>query len=245
MIAYVSLLGIAAFFTAILSATVGVAGGSVLLGLMLALGMAPSLAIPIHAVVQLVSNGSRCIALARHVHWRYFGYLFLGSLPGPFIGVWAFQQLSAPMLKGFIAVAILYATWVPKWGLNKLPGWLAFVVAGFLGGSLGMVIGAVGPMLAPFFLRPGFGRQEIIGTQAMSQAYLHLLKVVAFSVIGISLIDHISVLAPMTLCAIAGTYVGTQFLKSISDKTFSLVYRMVLTGLAVHLIYESLTGLLI
>ena len=56
----------AAFATSILSAIIGMAGGIVLLSVML-LFMEPLEAIPLHGAVQLVSNGSRTWIQRTHV----------------------------------------------------------------------------------------------------------------------------------------------------------------------------------
>ena len=55
-----SILCLAALATSMLSAVVGMAGGITLLSVML-LFMEPLVAIPLHGVVQLVSNGSRTV----------------------------------------------------------------------------------------------------------------------------------------------------------------------------------------
>ena len=59
------LLVLVAVATSALSAVVGMAGGITLLAIML-LYMEPLVAIPLHAVVQLVSNGSRSLIHRRH-----------------------------------------------------------------------------------------------------------------------------------------------------------------------------------
>jgi uncharacterized membrane protein YfcA len=69
-----AILCVVALLTAVLSAVVGMAGGITLLSVML-LFMEPLTAIPVHGVVQLVSNGSRSIIQREHIDrgilWRY------------------------------------------------------------------------------------------------------------------------------------------------------------------------------
>ena len=54
------------FATSILSAVVGMAGGITLLSVML-LFYDPLVAIPLHGVVQLISNSSRAVIQRRHL----------------------------------------------------------------------------------------------------------------------------------------------------------------------------------
>ena len=83
-----ALLFAVAFATAILSAVIGFAGGIVLLGVML-LFFEPLVAIPLHAVVQLMSNGSRAYIQREHIDWSI---------------VWRF---ALPLLVKLYAVAVL------------------------------------------------------------------------------------------------------------------------------------------
>ncbi|MFP5306638.1 MAG: hypothetical protein ACLGI7_12545 [Gammaproteobacteria bacterium] len=50
------------FLTATLSGVAGLGGGTILIGVFYALGMAPAEAVPLFAAVQFVANGSRTIA---------------------------------------------------------------------------------------------------------------------------------------------------------------------------------------
>ncbi len=78
--AEVGVLGLAAFLTSILSAILGMGGGITLLALML-LFLEPLVAIPLHATVQLVSNGTRSLAQRRHIQWGILGLYALPLLP--------------------------------------------------------------------------------------------------------------------------------------------------------------------
>lgn len=229
-------LSLASLFTATISGFIGLAGGSILLGILLATGMDVKLAIPIHALVQLFSNGSRTLAQLPHVRWRDVGLLVLTALPGPFLGLWLLNRLDAPWIKGTIALVILYSAWAPKWGVAQLSDRAAFMIAGALGGSFGLVLGAVGPMLGPFFLRPSYERREVIATQAVCQVYLHILKIIVFSTIGFHVLDHLALLIPMGFTTIAGTALGTWMLGKMSDRLFVILYKTALSLLALQLL---------
>ena len=91
----------AAFGTSILSAILGMAGGIVLLSVML-LFLEPLVAIPLHGVVQLVSNGSRTWIQRSHVDWDIVWRYALPLLPTGVIGLWILQALSPTVARALI-----------------------------------------------------------------------------------------------------------------------------------------------
>ena len=63
--------------TAFLSGVFGMAGGLVLIGILLALLPLPE-AMALHAVTQMASNGWRGLLWWRHIHWRSTVNLLIG-----------------------------------------------------------------------------------------------------------------------------------------------------------------------
>ena len=232
----------AGFCAATLSATIGMAGGTFLLAVMLVAGLAPFVAIPLHAGVQLFSNGTRSVVFRNHLRWRPFLIFTAFMLPGPFIGLYLFQGLSVTVITIVLAGFVLYATWVPKWGLARLSEPVAFALAGTLAGLLGVVIGAVGPVLAPFFLRGSFQKEELIGTKALCQGATHLVKIIAFASFPTAALQQWELLPPLAVAVIAGTFLGKRLLSKLSEGRFVLIYRAVLTLLALKLLHSGLSG---
>ena len=69
------------------------------------------------------------------------------------------------------------------------------------------------------------------------------LKPVAFATIGINLLEYSRELIGLILGAAAGTFVGTRLLKRISDNRFRVILNVVLTILAIRMIYENVLTL--
>lgn len=230
------LLTLAALIGATISGIVGMGGGAFLLGVMVVAGLDPSNAIPVHAAVQLVSNATRTWAHRRHIHWKIYLWFAVFALPGPILGMWLLQSLDTPVVIVVLGVAILYAAWAPKWGLGQLPIAPAFAIAGFLCGTLGVIVGAVGPIMAPFYLRDELTKEQIIATKALSAATIHVLKLVAFATVGFEFLKYAGMAVPMALATIIGTYIGKWALQRLTHRHFLLIYRVVLTVLALRLI---------
>ncbi|MEZ5989061.1 MAG: sulfite exporter TauE/SafE family protein [Planctomycetota bacterium] len=236
-----------AFFGAVLSGFLGMAGGVLLFGVMLLTGMEPVVAIPVHAAVQIMSNGTRVFALRQHVHWHRARIFVVASLPFPALGLWIAGGLSAEAIKVSIGAMILLMFLGPRRSLAELPERWAFGIAGVLSGTLGVVVGAFGPLLSLFFLRPDWGRHAIISTQAVVQTWGHLQKLIAFAIVGLydaryrgALFADLWLVVPMALVTILGTYVGRYLLGRLSEKQFRVIYLGVLVLLAVRLLLAPL-----
>ncbi len=234
------MLGLAAFVTSILSAIVGMAGGIVLLSVML-LFYDPLLAIPLHGIVQLVSNTSRTWIQRRHVDWRIVGRYSLLLLPMGFVGLALLRAMPPDVSRALIGVFVLVATWAPGWLVvgthpERLAAGPRFVVLGGVVGVLNTTIGATGPLIAPFFLNLGLDRREVVGTKAACQSLGHLAKAVVFGGAGFAYLDWTVPLAWLCVAVVAGTAVGSAILGRVSETFFVRLYKIVLTAVALRLV---------
>jgi uncharacterized membrane protein YfcA len=236
----IGILTVAALATSILSAIVGMAGGITLLSVML-LFIEPLLAIPLHAVVQLVSNGSRAWIQRSHVDhsivWRYA----IPLLPTGFIGLWILQSLAPSVARALIGVFVLVATWAPALLLlgthpEQIDKGRRFFALGAVVGALNATVGATGPLIAPFFLNLGLTRHALIGTKAACQALGHIAKIVVFGVAGFVFVAWAPLLALLCVAVVAGTWIGSRILGHVSEELFLRLYRTVLTLVALRLV---------
>ena len=225
-----------AFVGALLSGFLGMVGGVLLLGVMLLVGMGTSIAIPVHAVVQLIANGSRVFALRRHIRWKPFLIYFVASLPFPWLGFRIVEILPEEALRLLIGAIILFVLLGPKRGLSRIPETPAFAIAGVLGGTFGVVVGAFGPVIALFVLREGWDRREVIATQAVCQTWGHLQKILFFAWAGFAFLDYQTLILPMAAVTILGTYAGRYILGKLDEAQFRWLYRIVLALLAIRLL---------
>jgi uncharacterized membrane protein YfcA len=240
-----SVLCAVALATSILSAIVGMAGGITLLSVML-LFMDPLVAIPLHGVIQLVSNGARTVIQRRHVArgilWRYGLLLF----PMGFVGLAVAQALSPSHLRLWIGGFVLLATWAPGWVLlgshpERIDPKRRFFALGAAVGVLNPTLGATGPLIAPFFLNIGLPRQGVIGTKAACQALGHLAKIAVFGLAGFAFRDYWIPLALLSVLVIVGTAIGSRWLEYVDERWFTRLYKTVLTVIALRLVVEGLS----
>jgi uncharacterized membrane protein YfcA len=246
--AAVLILVVAAFLTAVLSAIVGMAGGITLLAVML-LFLDPLVAIPLHGVVQLVANGSRSWIQRSHVRidiaWRYA----LPLIPMGFAGLALAENLPPEVLRASIGIFVLAATWAPQLLLlGARPGESQsvnrFVGVGAVAGFLNMSIGATGPLIAPFYLNLGLTRFALIGTKAACQALGHIAKVLVFGAVGFAFGDYAALLAVLAAAVVSGTWAGSRILQSVNERAFVVLYKGILTIIALRLVLVELSRLI-
>ena len=119
-----------------------------------------------------------------------------------------------------------------------------FVLLGSVAGVLNIAIGATGPLIAPFFLNMGLDRFALIGTKAACQMLGHLSKMLVFGVAGFAFGDWSPLLVAMGLGVIAGTWIGSKLLEFTNERLFQVLYRGVLTIIAIRLVLVGLPAAL-
>jgi uncharacterized membrane protein YfcA len=224
--------------TSIVSGVMGLAGGMMLLAAMLH-WMDPLVAIPVHGIVQLVSNASRAWFQRAHVRWDAVWRFAWPLLPAGAAGLWLLRALPAEATRAAIGAFVLLATWAPR--VLQLGGRAgdprrALPVGGALVGFLGTTIGATGPLLAPFVLALGLAPPATVGTIAACQIFQHASKVALFGAGGFDFRDY--ALPALALCtaAIAGSAIGARLLDHLPQRAFRSAVKLVLTALALQLV---------
>jgi uncharacterized membrane protein YfcA len=237
----------ASLLTAGVSAVLGMAGGIMLLAVLL-LFLDPAVAIPIHALVQLTSNSSRTVIHARSVRRDLLFPYALLLLPAGALTLPLVQLAPADALRLGIGVFVLVATWRKSWLLlgvdpSRIPVRPRFALVGAGAGAIGPLVGATGPFIAPFFLDIGLTRFELIGTKAACQATGHLAKMVLFGVAGFAFLEYGELILGMAVSVVVGTWLGTRLLKRIDDDRFIQLYKITLTLVALRLVWSGIISL--
>jgi uncharacterized membrane protein YfcA len=231
-------LGIGSILTSMISAIVGMAGGIILLVLMTAF-LPFQVVIPIHGIVQLVSNSFRSYLLRENIKWDIAIPIFLGLPFGVLISIYILKRIddyTIPLI--LIVILIFYSIFKPK----RLPPIIiakkGFFLVGLIMGILSLLIGATGPFLAPFLLRPDLKKEEIVSTKAIAQMGAHLLKIPSFLYLGFNYIEHSLLIGLLILGTFLGTRLGIYFLGKIQEKVFRFIYKSALFIAGIRLIYK-------
>jgi uncharacterized protein len=237
-------LGAVAVLTSVVSGVMGMAGGMLLLAVML-LRLEPTIAIPVHGIVQLVSNGSRAFFLRKSARWGAVWRFAWPLLPGGALGIWLLAYVPASGSRVAIAVFVLASTWLRSFfSIGKgAAAERALPIGGVLVGFFSTLVGATGPLLAPFVLALELGSQGTIATMASCQIFQHASKVLLFGLQGFDLGGYLLPCLGLSVCAIAGSGIGTRLLDHFPEKVFKISVKVLLTALALQQLYVGLHAL--
>jgi uncharacterized protein len=234
----IGLLVFFSFFTSALSAATGM-GGGVLLFTVMTFYFPISVIIPIHGVIQFFNNLLTVFFLKGHFKLSLLKPFLLGSLPGILLGAWLLDkiiQTSFPQM--IILLLILYSLFRPK----KLPDLELqhknFIWVGFITGLLGIIAGAIDPVLAPFFVRKDLSKEEIIANKAAMQAWVHFAKIPVFLYLGFDYVPYLAFCLITNLACVLGTRFGISMLKRMSESVFLKVFKVALLATGLRMLYK-------
>jgi uncharacterized membrane protein YfcA len=225
----------AALVTSIISGMMGMAGGILLL-VVIASTVPTIYVIPLFGCVQLVSNLTRLSVFYRHIQWKIIRYFLIGVVPGSVIGIYVFSLVPREIIKPMIALFILLILYLPKPQRRVHLLYPSFIVIGLVGGILGILLGTPGPFLAVFFYRNDILKEELIATKAACQAISHALKIPFFGFLGANLTAYWDTLLYLSVAVVFGTMIGKKLLRTMSEKTFMVSFKFVLTLLSLRVI---------
>lgn len=245
--AEIIVVGIAALLTSILSAVAGLGGGLILL-LVIAQFVAPTVAIPVQGAIQLVSNGTRAAILRTNISWPAVGWSLVLLVPASFLGAAVATALPEDVIRVVLAAFVLVLAWRPQW--LKMTGARSrqpqeargmLVSVGALSGFLTTTVGASGPVTSPFFRAVTASHKAFVATAATTQVISHVSKLAAFSTQGWSFTDHQGMIGAGIAGVLIGSWIGTRVLDRVSERGLDILFKVVLTVLAVRIIVTALT----
>lgn len=232
---------VAVFFTSMLSGIFGMAGGLVLLGILLLI-LPVGTAIAVQGAIQLIANGSRAWFSRAYIDWCVLAIMTLGLLTAAII---LFTLRYTPDLATVcIVIGVLpVLLWIPQ-------SWLALdaskphhaFICGLLGGGINLAVGVAGPTIDMFFIRTPMDRRTIIATKAAAQVVNHAAKI-AFYWQATALLTGwewgaVALAAPF---AVLGTSAGHWVLQRLTDANFKAWTRLIVTAIGFYYLARGIS----
>ena len=241
---------LSAFITSSISAVLGMGGGIILLGIMAVIIPEGYKVIALHGMVQLFSNTTRTYVFRKYVKTQLIKQFFNGALIGIsfsvgiiitliyYFDVQSANEIKVEVLKPFIGLFIVWNLFLK--GPKKAKIVKSFVPVGLVAGLSSIFVGAVGPLIAPFFLVKSFNKEHIIANKAAAQMITHLSKIPLFIYFfNMDYTAELKILIPLILAVYVGTSFGKKILYFIPELLFKKLFKITLFIISIRLILLS------
>jgi uncharacterized membrane protein YfcA len=219
--------------TSFVSGIFGMAGGLILLGvLLIVMDVAPAMVL--FGVIQTGSNGWRAALWRAHVHWGIVWRYLLGSaITFAMMRYVAFIPDKAMLYFG-LGIIPFAAELLPR----ALTPDISRPGAPYLCGAFIMVLqllaGAAGHVLDMFFQKSGLDRKAVVGTKAVTQTAGHLFRIAyfaSFTTVFDAAIPAWAYVAAIGL-AMCGTTLAASVLERMTDAKFRIWSRRIIQTVA-------------
>lgn len=237
----IALIAASVFITALISGTFGMAGGMIMMVVLLQLLPIAS-AIFLHAAIQLVSNGWRCWLWRRHIVWRVLPVYGMGMLAGLVIVIclkYVPDKAMVLIMIGAVPLLALAARRIVTLTIyNPAHAFAAAVLLTFVH----MTGGVVGSLLDLLYNNTGLTRQQIVATKAFTQGSSHLMRLAYFGALVPLLTGQgqwpegigLPVFALFLAVSIAGTSSAAFILHRMNDEIFKKISRYIIATISVY-----------
>jgi uncharacterized protein len=228
----VAIIGATIVFSSFLSGVFGMAGGMILLGVLLnyfdvATGMI------FFSIIQLFANGWRVVQWRHYILWGIFGWYFVGAVIA-FAGMWmiAFVPDKAMVYLGLgvmpFLVEALPASMRPNIEWKGVP-----LFTGVATTIIQILAGVGGLFLDIFFQKSMLDRKTTNATKAVAQSFSHIVRAFYFgSLTGIGDVP-LWATGPAILLAIGGTSLAPFVIERMTDHGFRQWTRAIILAISV------------
>jgi len=229
---------LASFSTSLISAIFGIGGGIILLSFFASF-LPPLAIIPVHAVVQLASNGGRVFLLRNEIHWPILSTFIFGCALGAVLGGMIVLQIPHELIKLLMGLFILWSIYgyLPKFNRKQI--FFGCVISC----GLSVIVGATGAFIAAIVNTFKLPKLNHISTVAFVMMTKHILKIIVFIFLGFSFTPYINIIILMVIGGFIGTIIGKKIMYQINESIFKKLLNFVLTLLALRIIVISINDL--
>lgn len=220
---------------AFLVSTLSGGGGSLMLLPFLNFFFGPVQTPPILNLGAFIGRPARVIIFWKHIQWKVVLYYAPMAILGAWIGSWLFDKIDLKELQILVGIFLISTLFQFRFGKKKqsfpMKIWY-FIPLGFLFSILGTMIGALGPVLNPFYLNAGISKEKLIATKAVNSFFLGISQIGSYIFFGLITQQLFLYGLALGMGAVVGNIIAKRFLTRMKDETFRkiLIAFMVFSG---------------
>jgi uncharacterized membrane protein YfcA len=230
--ASLALLGSTVVLSSFISGVFGMAGGMILLGLLLVY-FDVATAMVMFSILQIAGNGWRAMHWRRFARWPIVLWYIAGSIAA-FVIMWAIAYVPNKAVVYILLGSMPFATEIVPQAVRPNIEWRGVpFVTGFLTTVVQFMAGVGGLFLDLFFNKSSLDRKTTIATKAVTQTFSHLVRGAYFgSLSGIGNLEF-SLWGPGVLLALAGAAASPYVLERMTDHGFRRWTRWIIFTVSV------------
>ncbi len=225
----------------IITTVTGMAGGVIILSAINLFFPARDV-VQIHGVVSIFANGSRSVVMWRHLRWNFLTPFFIGATVSILFTSLILKRIQSDLLPlvtlSILTVLVLYTLLKPK----KMPKLEIkpknFFWVGLGTGTLGLLAGAIDPLLGAFFIRDDLTKEEIVCNKSSMQLFTHFSKSLVFLSLGFNFKAYLLALIVLAFVAVLGSWIGTRILPKINKNVFFTLMQTALWLAVIQMLYK-------
>ena len=201
-------------------------------------------AVPLCSLNGMVITTVLFIQLRKQADLRKVIPLFVGSIPGVFIGATLLKSVDSGLIKTFLGILlIVYSLYslkaTPrKTELHRIWGW----VAGFLSGAIGAAFSAGGPPTIIYTTLNGWTKDEIKATICSAFFFSVFLIIFAHALNGLTTRTVITRFIFSCPFVLTGTITGAALYRRLPEKNYLQLIYIFLIIMGVMLIFQPFGG---
>lgn len=232
---------IVGYAAGVVSGIVGT-GATIILLPVLVFAFGPREAVPIMAIVALMSNFAKITSWWKEIDWRACAAYAVGGVPAAALG--ARTLLILPEKAVDVALGLFFVAMVPgrRWLAAKnleIGLWQLALAGAFIGFLTGIVV-STGPLNLPVFASYGLVKGAFIATEAASSLALYISKAITFRSFGALQTDILLKGLISGSAVMAGTYTARLIVERLSIATFQRVLDVVMLVSGLSLLWAAL-----
>jgi len=230
-----------AFVASFLNAAFAFGGAMIMLAVSASVLPVASI-VPMHSALMLGSLVARIALFWRHIYWPIVIPFVTGCLIGTVLGARIYVELPEYLIAVTLGSLMLVSVWLPEvtWRPKFRHPWFPVgIVHSFLS-----TVFAYGALLHPLILRTKLSKLQIIATLAGSLFAMGILKMTGYSMFGFDYRPFLPLIVAATLAGFIGTWAGKLITHRISEQLFRLVFKILMTLVALRILFRGLTLIL-